>query len=178
MSATENTGGLKAALLERLHHPVQLRVFIAAVALLVGYAGVYMPLDNSVTDITCQLKQAEHRLDLARDIEHLRTEQKRFQDRLPKERDPNEWVEYLLSGIRALPLKLVNLDSKTPLDIGPFKAVVLNCELEGGFHDMEQLLRWIEFNDRLFRIDSVRIVPHRSNNGMLVMQLIILGVMG
>ncbi len=176
--ASTATGGMKAALIDRLHHPLQLRIVVAAVVMLVGYGAVYMPLDSAVTDTTKQLKKEEHRLELARDIEHLRGEQKRFQDRLSKDRDPNEWVEYLLGGIRALPLKLVNLDSKTPQDVGPFKAVVLLCELEGSFHDMERLLRWIEFNERLFRIDSVRIVPHRSNNGLLVMQLIILGVMG
>jgi hypothetical protein len=178
MSQTEASGGLKANLIERCHDPLQLRIFLAVGVFLVGYGAVYMPLDSSVAETTRQLGKEERRLSLAREIEKLRAEQKRYQDRLPKERDPNEWVEYLLSGIRVLPLKLVNLDSKTPQDVGPVKAVVLNCELEGGFFDMEQLLRWIEFNDRLFRIDSVRIVPHRSNNGMLVMQLIVLGVMG
>lgn len=178
MSPTENLGGLKANLINRLHHPLQLRIFVAAVVLLIGYGAVYMPLDGAIEDTTHQLTKEEHRLNLARDIEHLRAEQKRFQDRLPKQRDPNEWVEYLLGGIRALPLKLVTLDAKTPLDVGPYKAVVLICELEGGFHDMESLLRWIEFNDRLFRIDSVKISPHRSNNGTLVMTLIVLGVMG
>ena len=38
-------------------------------------------------------------------------------------------------------------------------------------------MRWIEFNDRLCRIDSVRLSPHRSNNGTLVVQLVILGIM-
>jgi hypothetical protein len=177
MSQPENSGGLKAKLIERLHHPLQLRIFVAAAVLLVGYGAVYSPLESSISETTHQLAKEEHRLDLARGIEHLRAEQKRFQDRLPKERDPNEWVEYLLGGIRVLPLKLVTLDAKTPQDVGPFKAVVLICELEGAFHDMEQLLRWIEFNDRLFRIDSVKISPHRSNNGTLVLQLVVLGVM-
>jgi Tfp pilus assembly protein PilO len=178
MSATETRGGFKANLIERLHHPVQLRVFITATVLLVGYGGVYMPLDSSIAESTRQLTREQQRLNLARDIEHLRAEQKRFQDRLPRERDPNEWVQYLLGGIRTLPLKLVTLDAKTPLDVGPFKAIVLHCELVGSFHDMEQLLRWIEFNDRLFRIDSVKISPHRSNDGTLVLQLVVLGVMG
>ena len=178
MSANKNTGGLKASLIEGLYNPLQLRIFITATVLLMAYAGVFMPLDSSIADTTRQLAQEQRRLELARDIEHLRSEQKQFENRLPKQRDPNEWVEYLLNGIRGLPLKLVMLDSKTPQDIGPFKAVVLICELEGAFQDMEQLIRWIEFNDRLFRIDSVRIAPHRSNNGLLVIQLIVLGVMG
>ena len=178
MSATKDSEGLKANLIERLYNPLQLRVFITVTVLLIAYAGVFMPLDSSIVETTRQLAQEQRRLELARDIEHLRTEQKQFENRLPKQRDPNEWVEYLLGGIRGLPLKLVMLDAKTPQDIGPFKAVVLICELEGAFQDMEQLIRWIEFNDRLFRVDSVRIAPHRSNNGLLVIQLIVLGVMG
>ncbi len=178
MSATEPSTSLKARLIERLHDPVQLRVFIVSMALTAGYLFVYMPLSSEITETTRQLTKEQQRLELARDIEHLRAEQRRFESRLPKKRDPNEWVEYLLGGIRVLPLKLVALDSKAPQDVGPFKAIVLNCELEGAFQDMEQLLRWIEFNDRLFRIDSVKISPHRSNNGTLVMQLVVLGVLG
>ena len=34
------TGGMKAALIDRLHHPLQLRIFVAAVVMLVGYAPV------------------------------------------------------------------------------------------------------------------------------------------
>ena len=178
MSAAKNPVTWKGNLIDRLHNPLQLRIFITATILSIAYAGVFMPLDSSIAETARQLAKEQRRLNLARDIEHLKSEYKRFENRLPKERDPNEWVEFLLGGIRGLPLKLVLLDSKTPQDVGPFKAVVLICELEGAFQDMDQLIRWIEFNDRLFRIDSVRIAPHRSNNGMLVMQLIVLGVMG
>ena len=178
MSASETTAGFKTKFFEWLHHPLHLRMFVAAVVLVVGYGGVFTPLDSSIADTTQRLIREEKRLALARDIEHLRAQQKKFEDRVPKERDPNEWVEFVLSKIRTLPLKLVALEAKPPLDVGPFKAVVLNCELEGAFHDIEALLRWIEFNDRLFRVDSVRISPHRSNNGTLVVQLVLLGVMG
>ncbi len=177
MSSADAKAGLKANLIERLHHPMQLRVFVTAVVLLIGYGAVYMPLDSSIADTVRRLSNEERRLNLARDIEFLRNQQKSFQDRVPKQRDPNEWVEYVLSEIRTLPLKLVALEAKTPQDVGPYKAVVLICEIEGAFHDIERLLRWIEFNERLFRVDSVRIAPHRSNNGTLVLQLIVLGVM-
>ena len=156
---------------------MQLRVFIAATVLLVGYVGVYMPLDSSITETTRKLDEEEKRLGVAKTIEYLRDQQKQYRDRVPVERDPNEWVAYVLGKIRTLPLKLVALEAKTPQDIGPYKAVVINCELEGGFFDIDSLVRWIEFNDRLLRIDSLRISPHRSNNGTLVCQLIILGVM-
>ncbi len=97
MSSADAKAGLKANLIERLHHPMQLRVFVTAVVLLIGYGAVYMPLDSSIADTVRRLSNEERRLNLARDIEFLRNQQKSFQDRVPKQRDPNEWVEYVLS---------------------------------------------------------------------------------
>jgi hypothetical protein len=42
---------------------------------------------------------------------------------------------------------------------------------------MDALLRWLESNHRLLRIDLLRIAPSRSNRDVLVLQLTILGVM-
>ncbi len=125
-----------------------------------------------------KLAAEEKRLSVAEDIEHLRKEEKRFVQRIPGKRDPDEWIEYFLSGIRPLPLKLNSLDAKPPIDVGPYQAIVVNCELEGSFPDMEKLIRWIEYNDRLIRIDLLRINPHRSGNGTMVLSLVLLGVMG
>jgi hypothetical protein len=168
----------KAELLERLHNPLQLRALVTGSLLLAVYVGMYMPLTSGLAETTRQLNQEQKRLDLARDIEHLRTQVERYKDRLPAARDPNEWVQYVLGGIRGFPLKLVTLDVDTPRDLGPYKAMVVRVELEGAFHDMDSLLRWFESNQRPFRVDSVNIYPHRSGNGTLVMQLTVLGVMG
>ncbi|MEI6539692.1 MAG: hypothetical protein WCO86_09220 [Planctomycetota bacterium] len=165
-------------MLDHLRDPMRLRMFIAMIALIGAYAAIYMPLEANISEITRDLNAEKKRLALAVDIERLRQEEQRFEDRLPREADRNEWVEYVLSGIRKLPLKLVLFDAKGAQEIGPFKVIVLSCELEGGFHDMDRLVRWLEYNDRLFRIDSIKIAQHRSNNGMLVMQLTILGLMG
>jgi hypothetical protein len=146
--------------------------------LLIGYGAVFTPFDSAINDTTRRLTQERKRLNLARDIEYLRGQDKRFEAFLPKQQDRNEWVEYVLSGIRPLPLKLVALEAKASDDLGAVKAVVFNCELEGAFGDIERLIRWIEFNERIFRIDSLKISPHRSNNGTLVTQLVIVGVMG
>jgi Tfp pilus assembly protein PilO len=178
MSSAEKPEGLAAMLLDRLHHPLRLRAFVAAVVLISGYAGVYLPLESSIADTTLKLTQEQKRLALAQDIERLQAQEKRFEGLLPESIDRNEWVEYVLSGIRGFPLKMVAFDAKGSQEIGPFKVIVLNCELEGSFQDMDQLVRWFEFNSRIFRIDSIKIAQHRSNNGLLVMQLVILGLMG
>lgn len=169
---------LKASLLERLHNPTQLRGLVTAVLVLAGYACVYWPLNSQIAESSARLAAEQKSLDLARDVEHLRAQFKSFKGRLPEKSDANEWVQYVLDGIRQLPVKLVTLDSDPPRDVGPYKAVALRIELEGTFQDLNAFLRWLEGNERLFRADAVKIAPHRKGSGVLVMQLTVLGMMG
>jgi hypothetical protein len=178
MGQSEKKSAIKAQLVDRLHNPVQLRVLIAGTVLLAGYAGIYVPLSGQIDATSRQLAAETKRLDLARAIEHLRSQHKKFKNRVPEKSDANEWVQYVLGGIRRFPLKLVGLDTDPIRDVGPYKAIVLRIELEGAFPGMNGLLAWFETNERLFRVDLVRIQPHRSGNGTLVMQLTVLGVMG
>lgn len=169
---------LKANLLEHLYNPAKLRGVVTSAVLLVGYLGVYMPLSGSIDSTGRDLRKEEKRLELACEVEHLRSQFDAFKDRLPAKRDPNEWVQYVLDGVRKLPVKMAKLDSEAARIVGPYKVVVLRMELEGAFKDLDKYLEWLETNQRLIRIDSVKIAPHRSGNGVLVMQLVVLGVMG
>jgi hypothetical protein len=178
MEAAARKKSFKDQLVNRLYDPVQLRVFTTGVVLLVGYTGIYMPLSDRIETSSRQLAVETKRLELAREIEDLRSQYEKFKDRIPEKSDANEWVQYVLGGIRRYPLKLVALDSDPLREIGPYKALVLRIELEGTFPDMNSFVGWLETNDRLFRVDSVRIQPHRSGNGAMVMQLSVLGVMG
>jgi cell division protein FtsB len=166
----------KEQILERLLNPVQLRVLTTTIVLIIGYA-VYVPLNDQIEATSRKLAAETKRLNAAREIESLRAQYQKFKDRIPEKSDPNEWVECVLSGVRKYPLKLVQWDSEPIREVGPYKAVALRLELEGAFPELNGLLNWIETNDRLFRIDLVRIQPHRSGNGVLVMQLTVLGVM-
>jgi Tfp pilus assembly protein PilO len=167
----------KSGLLKRLHDPLQLRICVTGIVWLLGYFLVYMPLDNRAAETTRQLGRQQKLLDLARDIEHLRTQHQAFEERLPKQGDSKEWVEYVLNGLRKLPLRLSGLDCEAPRSMGPYKAVVLRIELEGSFPDMDLFLRWLDSNERLFRTDAMRVAPSRSDPNVLIMQLTILGVM-
>lgn len=170
-----STGG---GMLERLHNPGQLRALVTGSVLAAAYVGIYMPLGDQIEDTSRKLAAETKRLEVARDIEHLRTEYARFKHRLPEKSDTNEWVEYVLGGLRDFPLKLVQWDSEPTRELGPYKVVALRMELEGAFPDMNGFLAWLETNERLIRVDTVRIQPHRSGNGAMVMQLSVLGVMG
>src|SRR5690348_7592370 len=109
MDAGSKKSSLQTQLLARLQNPVQLRVFITALLVLGGYAGIYMPLSNEIADTGEQLSKARKRLDLTKDIEYLRGQFNRFKPRLPHKTDTNEWVQYVLGGIRGLPVKMVAL---------------------------------------------------------------------
>lgn len=165
-------------LLERLHDPFRLRVLVTGLMLVVGYAGIYMPLSSRIDDTTRKLSQERRRQELADQIDTLRAQVSKFQARLPDNTDTNEWVEYVLEGIRKFPLKLNTLDSDSPRRVGPYEAMVLRIDLEGEFHDLDAFLHWLETNQRLFRVDSAKIAPARQASGELTMQLTLLGVKG
>ncbi len=178
MEAKKKQGSSKANLLEHLYNPTKLRTLATGFMLLIGYVGIYMPLSGGMETISRERTKERKRLELATEVEHLRVQFNSFKKRLPKTRDPNEWVQYVLSGVRKYPLKLSKLDSEDSKDMGPYKLVVLRIELEGVFKDMDSYLNWLETTERLIRVDSVKLAPHRSGKGILVMQLVILGVMG
>jgi Tfp pilus assembly protein PilO len=177
MTLSETKADLKK-LVERLHDPFQLRLFLAAVAVVVGYAGIYVPLASRIEKTSQKLASQQKRKQLAADIEHLRAEVEVLNTRLPENTDTNEWVQYVLDGVRETPLKLNNLDSDAPQRVGPYEAIVLHLELQGAFGDLDAFLDWVESNQRLFRVDSARIAPPTSHSDQLLMQLTLLGLKG
>ena len=162
-------------LVDRLHDPVQLRVFITVAMVAVGYFGIHVPLGGRIEKTGRRLNEERKRQILATDIELLRAEVESFQPRLPRDTDTNEWVQYVLEGVRKFPLRLTNLGSDSPRRLGPYEAVVLHVELAGRYQDLDSFLYWLESNRRLFRVDSAKIMPPRGESGKLVMQLTLLG---
>ena len=167
-----------AKLLEQLHDPVRLRIFVTGIMLAVGYAGIYMPLSDRIEGTTRKLNDAHKLHALGNDIENLRAEVDKFRDRLPQKTDSNEWVQYMLDGIRMFPAKLINLDLDDPQTVGPYRAVVFHIELAGEFDELDAFLHWLEANHRLFRVDSAEISPARRQGEGLVLQLTVLGMKG
>jgi hypothetical protein len=172
-------GTLGANLKNRLRDPLQLRVALVVSSLTLWYVAAYMPISGRMDATLTDLTKSEKHLGLVRDIEALRAQAAKFRDRIPSKTDPNEWVEYMLGGIRGYPpLKLLKLESQGMKKHGPFDVMILRIEIQGEFADLDGLLGWIETNTRLFRIDSVTLKPAMGNVGGLVLQLTVLGVMG
>ena len=162
-------------LAERLHDPLQFRIFVTVVMLAIGYAGVYMPLSERIEKTTRKLRRAKEYQHLVEEIQDLKAEVERVSARLPKNTDTNEWAQYVFGGIRKLPVKLVKMDSDDPRRVGPFYAVVLKVQLQGDYEDLEAFLKWIETNERLFRVDTIAVSPARGSN-RLEMNVKLLGL--
>ncbi len=162
----------------RLQDPAQLRALLTCAVLGIAYFGVYGPLSAQIDKSREKLAAEKKRLEVVRDIEKLRDDHKSFKDRLTERSDTNEWVQYLLGGVRQFPLKLVTLDPDKVRDVGPYKAVILRIDLEGALPDIHGFMKWLETNNRFIRIDSVMIVPTLNKKGILVANLTVVGIMG
>jgi len=185
MSAAETTerrSGLQIAVLEQLRDPLRLRIVLTAVVLAIGYWAVYSPLRERIVATSRKLNETRNQLELAHEVEQLRSQFQDVQKRLPKQTDPKEWVQYLLKNIQKLPVTLRSLRCNPPIDLGPYKAVELQVDITGSLADLDQFLSWLELNQRFFRVDSVSITPRVSRDNKdkptLFMKLTILGLMG
>ena len=178
MEPSKNKTNLKTKLIERLHEPLPLRAALC-VALLAGwyYLG-YTPMSTRITLTAAKLERDRKRLALATEVEALREEEAEFVDRLPPRSDPNEFLQYVLGGVRSGPLNLVSLSPEKPRDAGPFEVAAVRVELEGKYKDVEAFLRWIENDKRLLRVDGLAITPDSRDHEALKVQLSVLGLMG
>jgi len=167
-----------AGFVARLHNRAFLRVVVTGVVLAVAYVAVYSPLAANIDDDVHKLAAHKKRLDTVQDIESLRKEFASFKDRVPENADTDEWVQYMLGGIRKFPLKLILLNPSAPRDVGPYKGIVMRIELDGQLRDMNDFLKWIETNPRLLRVDIMDIETSIQTKGALVMHLTVVGVTG
>ncbi len=170
--------GLKARLVERMHDPLQLRMALGATLLTAWYSAGYAPMRDRIAATTAQLDRDRRRLALAAEVEALRGEAAEFDDRMPPRSDPNEFLQYILGGVRSGPLKLVSLIPEKPRDAGPYQVASARVELEGKYKDVDAFLRWVEDNRRLLRVDSLKVAPDQKGPDDLRISLSILGLMG
>jgi type II secretory pathway component PulM len=195
--AAKSSKGLKsieAALRAMSHNPSQLRVVLAVGLAVVWYMAVYQPLQGQLDSATQRLDTERKRLALASQVERMREEVARFEQRLPvrvsagSPVDPNEAVQHLLDGVRRLPVRLVSVDPGQVQEFGPYKAVSVKIKAEGSYADLDRMLRWVETNPRMFRVDAIVVEPAEavgaaaraaaSKDPCYAMDLTVVGVIG
>ncbi|NLE37363.1 MAG: type 4a pilus biogenesis protein PilO [Pirellulaceae bacterium] len=165
------------ALAEHLRDPLKLRFFIAGVVLAVGYFGVFSPLEARIGEVARDLNRFKEHAKLSDEIGQLKAQIARVSKRVPKGTDDNEWLQYVLGGVRKHAVQLVKADPGEAKKVGPFEAAVVQVEIRGTYPDLCAFLDWIETNERLFRIDSINMSPVPRGD-QLEMKLTLLGLRG
>jgi type II secretory pathway component PulM len=140
-----------------LRHPVRLRVVIAGAMGALWYFAAYEPMNERVLQARTELDAGRRRLEVAEDVEALRAQVARFETRLPKGADANEVVHYLLDGLRKQPVKLENLEPRGTGELGPYRTVAVGITASGSYAEIDRMLRWLESDPRLFRVETLNI---------------------
>jgi Tfp pilus assembly protein PilO len=175
--AQERRASKKNSLLESLHNPVHLRAAVLMVVLAAGYGGIYLPLNNKVDITNSKLINARNQLNLAAEVEQLRKQFREVEDRLPKQTDATEWMEFMLNGIRHSPLKLDSFSPGTVQAAGSYQVISLSIRLSGSLEDVQKFILWLESNERLFRVDNLRLSPvNIGGEDCVNMDIMVLGI--
>lgn len=167
-------------LLERLHNPTELRLFLVAVVLGLGYMAIYLPLSTNIANTTRKLEDGRKRLVLAEEVDNLQKQFAQVQSRIPKNPDASEWMQYILNKVRQSPLKLDAFNPAQPQALGPYQIINIRMRLTGSLADVDAFLCWLELNPRLIRVDSIKLggVNGKGDTGDVSMDVAIVGVMG
>ena len=161
--SVQDSNSHKSNLLEAVRDSTRMKVVVTLAVVLVGHFGVCQPFNTAIARTTRLLREEERRWQLAQDIELLEAHEAHFQPRVVVGWDVNQWVQYVLDGVRARPLLLKDLDSGEKYKVGPYTAIELQLQVSGSARDVDSLLFWLETNERLFRIDALKLEPVRGD---------------
>lgn len=181
-----NTVNPMVTLRKLLHQPARLGMALNGVLLAAWYVAAYTPLHRGIVDDQKRVAIERERLELAREVEQLRDQAKRYSGLLPEPEEGDVWIPFLMGGVRQFPIKLISLEPRPPAKVGPYRAAVHRMVIEGPYSELEQFLRWLEGSPRMIRVDSVRILSRAVNGrgpaapgaATNEMHLLVLGIEG
>ena len=167
-----------------LHKPNRLGLVLNVVLLVAWYLATYSPLHRAIAQDDHRLTIGRQRLALAHEVEHLRRQAEAFGAFLPESDEGDVWVPFIMAGVRQFPeIKLVSLEPRPSMKVGPYAASVYRIVIEGSFPSLEQFVRWLEESPRLIRIDSIQVSRKSGSSasqggGINEMQLLLVGIEG
>lgn len=164
----------KALVKQRLSDPVKLRLATMGGLLVLVVGLVYVPLSKEIDGNKRLLAAEKERNGYIVDNEELQKQAATFRALIGEKSDTNEWVQYLLDGLRKFRVKLKTMEARQPRKIGPFQAIVFSMEIDGAYPEIRNYVEWLESSPRLIRIDAL-LLEKRSEN--LSMKISILGIM-
>ena len=126
----------KAVALKHLSDPVKLRLLVACGLTFLAIVCVYTPFSDQIDGEKAMIEEERKRLNAIKGTEFLRSQAHGFRERIGKDADTNDWVQYLLGGLRQVRLKLRDMTSKEPQAVGPYRTVTLSIEVEGTYEEV------------------------------------------
>src|SRR5690349_8890462 len=174
----ENTalGPPKNKWAERLRGRARMAVAVIGGLFMLGFLGVSRPLGQRIDDANTRLSKAEARAQLAGELAGLRRQASAYNKKLSRGVDLNDWTNYLLGGIRTQRVKLIRMDPKDVVTLGPCKIITWAVEMEGDFKSLAKIVEWIETGQRLMRIDRLIMQSPGGGGGVLVMSMTLRGL--
>jgi len=163
----------KALIEKHMSDPVKLRLTTIGGLLILSIVLIYMPLSKKIDANRRRLSAEKERNGCIMDCEKLQKQAAIFRSLIIEKSDTNEWVHYLLDGMREFRIKLRSIESRQQRKVGPYMAVTFSMEIEGKYPELKNYVERLEASPRLVRIDTMNL-EKRSDN--LVMNLTVLGV--
>lgn len=165
----------KAIAMVHLSDPVKMRLAVIVGMTAVAIMAVYRPLVGQIETRQRQVVAQGKRANLIASVEAFRKQAKVYRPRISENSDTNEWVQYILKGLRKSGVKLRDMASRQPRRVGPYRAIVLTVEVQGNYKTIKSLMEWLEQSDRLLRVDSIRC---QKKLGAIEMKVTLLGLVG
>lgn len=143
------------ALCERLRSPAKMTTALLGGILLLTILAGYMPADAALVAAKVRLEKAEKRALLGSSLDGFRGEYQLYEKRVWRGSNLTEWAEYLHGGVTKTAVRLVFMEPKPAIKLGPCTALTWSIELEGSFEELCRYVQWLESGERLVRIDRL-----------------------
>lgn len=176
MSSHSTTSSLGPLIKSQLQDPLRLRFILCGVLLLGWYFGHHSPATDYIQLTTTRTEAEKKRIATAQQVEMLRKRLAPYQSRIPKREGQNELIQYVMAHVRKTPLKLVDLNPGKNEDMGTLRAIELKLKLEGSYADLDGFLSWVEHEQRLLRIDSLKVQQAGAQKRGLGIELTLTGL--
>ena len=163
-------------LLPHLRNPTKLRLLLCITIIGGWYAIFFAPLSEEMAETRALIDKDRKRVTVAHAIDQLKTKLARFQKLIPVGGDANEMRRHVTDHIRTTPLNLIDVKPGKAKVVGPFDAPVLSLSVEGKYKDIDELLAWVENDDRLLRVDALKLGPVAKNPSYLLANLMVVGL--
>jgi hypothetical protein len=137
--------------------PFKLRVTMLSIVVAVGLLGIYRPMNAEIAILRRDLKIAQERLTMIKEIDHLRSVRVKLLENFPERGEVNFWSEYLLGLIRQAGVHLRTLDSSLrKTKVGKLQGAYFDIEVSGRYDQIHSLISSIETSKYFARIVKMR----------------------